>query len=383
MVLSLLCLGSWASAYKFAGKWRFELFYLDFALGLLLASVVFAFTVGNLGYDGFNFLDDLQHAGKRQWMYVFLAGLIFNLGNMLLMAAVSVSGLAVAFPMGMGIALLLGTGLGMASRPAGNSLLLGMGCLLILTSIIVNAISYRIMGVARHEELARAGRAKSTRRPNPLKGIILALAAGILIGGFVPLLDKARQGELGLGPYAAGFIFAFGVFFSTFVYEIFFMNLPVEGEPVEFGEYLQRPAGATSGGPGIRPRLVHWPAGGTRRDQRSRSDAGQLDAPLHTRPGIARAGGAYGEFWSSANSRTAISACKMLGALMLVLFLCGLAMIGLAPALHPHGIARPSRSHSELRVPRARRLQRAFTALMLRTPSRCSHSSSAFSPCLA
>ena len=145
-----------------------------------MASVVFAFTVGNLGYDGFNFLDDLQHAGKRQWMYVFIAGLIFNLGNMLLMAAVSVSGLAVAFPMGMGMALLLGTGLGIASRPAGNSLLLGMGCLLILTSIIVNAISYRIMGVAKHEELARAGRAKSTRRPNPLKGIILALAAGIL-----------------------------------------------------------------------------------------------------------------------------------------------------------------------------------------------------------
>src|SRR3954451_15920115 len=127
MVLSLLCLGSWASACKFAGKWRFELFYLDFALGLLLASVVFAFTVGNLGYDGFNFLDDLQHAGKRQWMYVFLGGLIINLGNMLLISAVSVSGLAVAFPMGMGVALLLGTGLGLAGRPAGNSLLLGLG----------------------------------------------------------------------------------------------------------------------------------------------------------------------------------------------------------------------------------------------------------------
>jgi len=110
MVLSLLCLGSWASFFKFAGRWRFELFYLDFAIGLLLASVIYAFTVGNLGYDGFNFIDDLQHAGKRQWMYVFIAGLIFNFGNMLLMGAVSVSGLAVAFPMGLGVALLLATG---------------------------------------------------------------------------------------------------------------------------------------------------------------------------------------------------------------------------------------------------------------------------------
>ena len=260
----------------------------------MLASVVFAFTVGNLGFDGFNFLDDLQHAGKRQWMYVFMAGLIFNLGNMLLMAAVSVAGLAVAFPMGMGMALLLGTVVGIASRPAGNSLLLGMGCLLILTSIIVNAISYRIMGVAKHEELARAGRAKSTRRPNPVKGIILAIAAGILIGGFVPLLDKARQGDLGLGPYAAGFIFAFGVFFSTFVYKIFFMNLPVEGEPVEFGEYFNGRLRQHLAGPGVRIHLVHRPAGGTGFHQRARGDAGRLDAPFLTCPGIAGAGGAVG-----------------------------------------------------------------------------------------
>ena len=92
---------SWASFYKLAGKWRYEMFYLDFAIGLFLASVIFAFTLGNIGYDGFNFVDDLQHAGKRQWLDVLIAGLIFNLGNMLLMAAVSVCGLAVAFPMEM------------------------------------------------------------------------------------------------------------------------------------------------------------------------------------------------------------------------------------------------------------------------------------------
>src|SRR5580765_835671 len=129
LVLSLLCLGSWASLFKLAGKWRFELFYLDFAAGLMLAAVLYGFTVGSLGYDGFNFLDDLQHAGRRQWMYVFIGGLIFNLGNMLLMAAVSVSGLAVAFPMGMGVALLLGTGLDYAGGTAGNSMLVGLGCL--------------------------------------------------------------------------------------------------------------------------------------------------------------------------------------------------------------------------------------------------------------
>ena len=108
-----------------------------------------------------------------------------------------------AFPMGMGIALLLGTGLGLAGRPAGNSMLLGMGCLLILTSIVVNAISYRIMGVAKHEELARAGLAKSTRRPSPLKGIILAVAAGLLIGAFSRWW-KGAAGRSRAGPLCVG-----------------------------------------------------------------------------------------------------------------------------------------------------------------------------------
>ncbi len=170
MVLSLVCLGSWATTFKFAGKWRFELFYFDFAVGLFLAAVLYAFTVGNFGFDGFNFLDDLQHAGKRQWMYGFLAGLIFNLGNMLLMAAVSVMGISLAFPMTAGIALLVGTGVGFASRASGNPMMLLLGCGLVLTSIIVTALLYRMIAVARHESLARSGHAKSTRRPNPIKG---------------------------------------------------------------------------------------------------------------------------------------------------------------------------------------------------------------------
>src|SRR5882724_5073753 len=86
MVLSMLCLGAWASTFKAAGKWRFELFYFDFAFGLLIAAIICAFTLGDLGFDGFSFIDDLQHAGKRQWLSAFLAGIIFNLGNMLLMA---------------------------------------------------------------------------------------------------------------------------------------------------------------------------------------------------------------------------------------------------------------------------------------------------------
>jgi glucose uptake protein len=332
MVLSLLCLGSWASLFKFAGKWRFELFYLDFALGLMLAAVVYAFTVGNIGYDGFNFLDDLQHAGKRQWVYVLVGGMIFNIGNMLLMGAVSVSGLAVAFPMGMGTALVLATVIGMASRPAGNSLLLGMGCLLVLTSVVVNAVAYRMMGQAKHEEQARAGQAKSTRRPNPVKGIVLAVLAGLLIGSFSPLVEKARLGEMGLGPYSVGFLFALGVFISSLVLEIFFMNLPVEGNPLDAGEYLsgrlkQHLAGVGAGITWYTGTVLAWIC-------TSVPDAIQGEAL--PRLLLSQASPILAALWGILVFREFKGSdirLKVMGTLMLVLFACGLAMIALGPTL--------------------------------------------------
>jgi len=238
LVLSLLCLAIWVSTYKLAGKWRFELYYFDFAFGLFATALILAFTVGNLGYDGFNFLDDLQHAGKRQWLYCFAAGMIFNFANLLLMGAVSVAGTVVAFPTAMGVGLILSSVLNFVTVRSGSGTFILLGSGLVLASIVVNAINHRILVWQRHEEQARAGRAKSTRRPSSAKGIILALVSGLIMGSFWPLLDKARQGDLGMGPYAIGGIFAFGVFFSTFVFNIFFMNLPVEGDPIDIGGYF-------------------------------------------------------------------------------------------------------------------------------------------------
>src|SRR5262245_36404269 len=95
MIISLVCLGSWAITLKMTGKWRFELYCLDFALGAMIAVAIYAATLGSLGFDGFSFSDDLLHAGKRQLFFAFLAGTVFNLGNMLLIASISVAGMAV------------------------------------------------------------------------------------------------------------------------------------------------------------------------------------------------------------------------------------------------------------------------------------------------
>jgi glucose uptake protein len=238
LILSALCFGLWANTYKVTGKWRFELYYFDFAFGLALTAAILAFSVGNIGYDGFSFVDDLLHAGKRPVFYSFLAGVIFNFANMLFVAAISVTGMAVAFPVGLTLALVIGIVASYVSNPGGNATLLAAGIVLLLTAAVVSMLTYRYISVTRHEELAKSGRAKTTRRPTPKKGLVLALVSAIAMGSFFPLIQNARQGDMGLGPYAIVAVFAIGVLLSTFVFNLFFMNLPVDGPPLEFTEYF-------------------------------------------------------------------------------------------------------------------------------------------------
>src|ERR1700682_4915642 len=119
-ILTMLCWGSWANTFKMTGNWRFELFYFDYSLGVLLAAAIAAFTFGTMGSDGFQFLDDLLQTGKRNIFYGFLGGVVFNLANMLLVAAISIAGMAVAFPVGIGMALVIGVLWNYAMKPAGN-----------------------------------------------------------------------------------------------------------------------------------------------------------------------------------------------------------------------------------------------------------------------
>ena len=134
-------------------------------MGLLALALILAFTVGSMGFDGFTFLDDMFHAGKRQWFYGFVAGVVFNLANMLLMGAIAVAGMAVAFPVAIGLALIIGVVSNYMIKPAGNPTMIFGGCAMIIAAILVCATAYRFISNIRHEEDAKAGRAKSTRRP--------------------------------------------------------------------------------------------------------------------------------------------------------------------------------------------------------------------------
>ncbi len=257
-ILTMICWGSWANTIKMTGKWRFELFYFDYAFGVLVAAVVAGFTIGMVEVfvpDStamhFAFVDNLTVSPKRSLIYAVAGGAVFNLANMLLVAAITVAGMSIAFPVGIGLALIEGVVLNYLLKPAGNPLLLFGGAFIVLMAIIAASLAYRAHGAAKQAAEASATAANeqaarniqvtrgARRGPSPWKGVVLSLAAGLLMGLFYPLLQMSTMGDLGLGPYAAAFMFALGVFITTPPYNLFFMNLPVEGEPVRFIEYFR------------------------------------------------------------------------------------------------------------------------------------------------
>jgi glucose uptake protein len=323
ILLSMLCWGSWANSFKLTGKWRFELFYYDYSLGVLIAATIFALTFGSLGLDGFAFLDDLAHAGKRQIFFGALGGIVFNLANMLLVAAISLAGLSVAFPVGIGLALVIGVVWNYILKPQGNPTLLFAGAAIVVCAIVVDAFAYRSL---------EAAKAQSKRKVSG-KGIALSLASGVLMGSFFPLVEMGKTGTLGLGPYAIGFVFAVGVFLSTFFFNLIFMNLPVEGPPAAMSWYFtgtkrQHLLGILGG--------VVWTTG-TIANFVAASAPESLQVGPATSYAIGQGATMVSALWGLLVWREFAGAggrVRFLVALMLILFVCGLALVSLAP-LYP------------------------------------------------
>jgi glucose uptake protein len=247
-VLALFCWGTWANTCKLAGSQRFELYYWDYALGVLLAATVAAFTFGSLGFQwggdvgGFAFLDDVTRSSKHSMAYGMAAGAVWNLGTILLVAAISLAGMSLAFPVGLGLAVTVALVLDYIQKPQGNPVLLLSAVVPILAVVALDVVAYRSLSLARATEEIKAGRTRSTKVTASWKAVVLAAIGGLLVALCEPLVDLSRAPDLGMGPYTAAFMFAAGVFASTFIYNLFFMNLPVHGQPIELREYFrQRP----------------------------------------------------------------------------------------------------------------------------------------------
>jgi glucose uptake protein len=246
-VVTMLCWGSWANTQKAAGKtWRFELFYWDYAIGVLLMALLVALTLGTLGEHGRTFMADLMQADPGALLYAFLGGVVFNAANILLVAAIAVAGMAVAFPVGIGLALVLGVLINYLQDQRGDPVLLFVGVALVAVAIVLDAMAYR-----RLPSQGKGG----------WKGLGLSIACGVLMSLFYFLVMQSMAkvqlfgGEMveltaatvangvlqagKLTPYTANVVFAFGIFASTFLFGTIIMRRPVEGEPVTMRDYFR------------------------------------------------------------------------------------------------------------------------------------------------
>ena len=243
LVFSMICWGSWANTQKLAGKWRFELFYYDYSFGVVLCAVIAAFTLGQILPRELSVTDNFLIASKRQMAWAAGAGIIFNLANLLLVAAISVSGMAVAFPIAIGLALIIGVSWNYFLNPQGSAMLLFGGVLLVLAAIVVDAFAYSAYTDAKAQAAMKAltpdPKARRRVQRGAGRGIFLSIFSGILMGIFYPLVEISRQGDSGVSPYGIGILFGAGVLLSTLFYIPFFLNFPVDGPPIETTEYFK------------------------------------------------------------------------------------------------------------------------------------------------
>lgn len=229
--ISMLCWGSWGNTQKIAGKqWSFQLFYWDYAIDVLLMALLLAFTAGSIGTKGRGFIDDIAQANIKSLSMAFIGGAVFNLANILLVATIAIAGMAVAFPVGIGLALVIGVISNYVAEPIGNPIFLFLGVGLVVVAIILDALAYKKL--------------PTTKAGTSTKGIIISLIAGFLMGFFYRFVAESMGSnfvdpEVGkLTPYTASVVFAFGLLISNFVWNTIIMYKPIAGQKVTYKDYF-------------------------------------------------------------------------------------------------------------------------------------------------
>ncbi len=232
-VITMLCWGSWANTQKMASKkWAFQLFYWDYSLGVLILSLILAFTMGSSGEEGRGFLADLAQADGSAIGSALLGGAVFNIANLLIVVAINIAGMAVAFPIGIGLALVIGVVVNYVATPLGNPVILFIRVSLVAVAILIDAIVYK-----KHS----GGKVSGTT-----KGIVISILGGILMGFFYRFVAASMVSDFAvpeagkLTPYTASVIFALGLLISNFVWNTFFMYKPVSGEKATYRDYIKK-----------------------------------------------------------------------------------------------------------------------------------------------
>jgi glucose uptake protein len=228
MIGSALFWGSWANTYKGVKNYRFELFYWDYAIGIFLISLVLALTMGNAGNDPSSFLNNVRSADPQNIAMAMIGGAIFNLANLLLVAGIDMVGIAIAFPLSIGIALAVGVVLSYALQPRGDAVLLTVGVVCALLAVFLDGKAY--------------GSLSTTGKSVSKKSIIVCIVSGILMGLWAPFMARAMthaQNGDPLGPYSGAVFLTLGALLSCFIWNIYFMKKPLVGESVDFSGFFK------------------------------------------------------------------------------------------------------------------------------------------------
>jgi glucose uptake protein len=230
MVVSMLCWGSWANTVKLCPGYRFQLFYWDYVIGLFVGALAWGLTLGTAGSTGRPFLADLAAIPTSNLLLALTAGVIFNVANLLLVAAIEIAGLAVAFPVGIGLALVVGAVSSYILSPNGNPLMLFGGIALVVAAIVFDAVAYRLRERERH--------AMSRR------GVVISLISGLLMGSFYPFVARSMSGSDAPGPYSVSLIFVIGVALCSIPFNYLLMRKPLDAQrPVTMSGYAAAPFG--------------------------------------------------------------------------------------------------------------------------------------------
>lgn len=338
LILSMLCWGSWANTQKL-GKWRFELYSYDLSVGVVICAAILAFTLGSLNSSELTFQENFLIVSYRKMAYCVGGGMVFNLANLLLLGAMSIGGLAVAFPVSLGVAAIVSAVWNFALNPQGNAILILGGAVLVAAAIMVNVFAYTTHVDLQAEESKKAAlqidpRAKRTKpriKPaGPARAVTLSVMSGILMGIFSPVMNAGREGDNGVGPYGMALLFAAGMLVSTFLYTPFFLNFPVSGAPIQFFDYFKGTArqhllGVVGGGLLALGAAAGFVGAATPASVKIGPAFG--DTALHAGAVVAALWGllAWHEFKGGSER------IRMLLAVMLVLYLAGLGMMSIAP----------------------------------------------------
>jgi glucose uptake protein len=244
LVISAFCWGSWINTFKATKKWRFEHFYYDFSLGLLLTTVIAAFTLGTMNPQDLTFEDNFLLAAYRKMAWALGSGLVFNLGNIFLLAATAVSGVSVAFPIALGIVLVVDAIWDFAYNPQASVLLVFTGVVLVIVGVVTNLTAYFWSQDERALAAPKPQIDPRFRPPgqdvNPARrGVILAIVGGLVLSTFFPMLAEATTGETGVSTYGAAVLLSIAAFGSSMLFVPFFLFFPVLGVPGQIRAYFK------------------------------------------------------------------------------------------------------------------------------------------------